>query len=173
MTTETTLGDLPSYELRVIEPKKTKIFRHAGVPRMTIEGDRSWAKVTVARAFPLSDPDHFIGLLDGAGKDIGLLKDPAHLDTDSRRIVDEELEKRYFVPVVDRVSAIKEEHGTVYWTLETDRGRKEVITRSLRDNLQELSASHIIIADVDGNRYEFLDISKLDLKTQAIIMRHM
>jgi len=165
--------DPESFELRILDPKRMRIFREAGVPRLTLRDDRSWSKVSVARAFPLSDPDHYLGFLDGDGKDIGLLHDPGQLDPESRQIVDEELEKRYFVPVVERVLAIKEEFGTIYWTVETDRGQKEIIVRNLRDSLQELSASRVIITDVDGNRFEFADVSKLDAKSQSAILRNL
>lgn len=166
-------ADPAAFELRILDPKRTRVFRVAGVTRLTLEEDRSWTKVSVSRAFPLSDPDHYIGFLDGAGKDVGLLHDPGQLDHDSRRVVDEELERRYFVPVVERVLSVKEEFGTVYWMVETDRGEKEVIVRNMRDNLQELSASRIIITDVDGNRFEFPDINKLDGKSLGIIMRNL
>jgi hypothetical protein len=165
--------DPSSFELRILDPKRIRVYRMAGVPRLTLDNDRSWIKVSVARAFPLSDPDHYLGFLDGAGKDVGLLYDPSLLDPDSRKVVEEELEKRYFVPVVERVLTVKEEFGTVYWTVETDRGQKEIIVRNLRDNLQELSASRVILTDVDGNRFEFPDTGKLDGKSQGIILRNL
>ena len=167
------LTDPASFELRILDAKRIKVFRQAGVARLTLQDDRSWIKVSVARSFPLSDPDHYLGFLDSAGKDVGLLIDPSLLDLDSRKVVDEELEKRYFVPVVERVLSVKEEYGTVYWKVETDRGEKEIIVRNMRDNLQELSASRVIVTDVDGNRFEFPDIGKLDGKSQGLIMRNM
>ena len=170
---ETSPIDPASFELRILDAKKTRVYRVSGVVRLTILNDRSWIKVSVARAFPLSDPNHYLGFLDGAGKDIGLLHDPGLLDQDSRRVVDEELEKRYFVPIVERVVTVKEEFGTIYWTVETDRGEKEVIVRNLRDNLQDLGGSRVIITDVDGNRFEFRDISKLDGKSQGILLRNL
>jgi hypothetical protein len=170
---QTSPTDPASYELRVLDPKRTRVFRVAGLTRLTIESDRSWAKVTVARAFPLSDPDHYLGFLDGAGKDIGLLVDPGPLDAESRSVVEEELEKRYFVPVVERVLSVKEEFGTVYWRVETDKGEKEIVARNLRDNLMELTSSRIIITDIDNNRFEFPDINKLDGRSLGIIMRNL
>ncbi|HLJ58006.1 MAG TPA: DUF1854 domain-containing protein [Chthonomonadaceae bacterium] len=163
--------DPETFELRILDPKRMRVFRVAGVPRLTLRDDRSWIKVSVARAFPLSDPDHYLGFLDGDGKDIGLLHDPGLLDPESRQVVDDELEKRYFVPVVERVLSVKEEFGTIYWSVETDRGQKDIIVRNLRDNLQELAASRVIITDVDGNRFEFPDVSKLDGKSQGVILR--
>jgi hypothetical protein len=172
-----TVAEMPtdpaSFELRILEASQMRVFRQAGVARMTLENDRSWTKVAVARAFPLSDPDHYLGFLDGAGKDIGLLQDPTLLDPASRQIVDEELDRRYFVPVIERVHSVKEEFGTIYWKVETDRGEKEIIVRNLRDNIQELSASRVIITDIDGNRFEFADLLKMDAKTQGFILRNL
>ena len=170
---EFTAGEPASFELRVLEAKQIKVFRHAGVTRLTLGTDRSWRKVSVARAFPLSDPDHYLGFLDASGKDVGILNDPALLDVESRKVVDEELAKRYFVPVVEKVVQVKEEFGTVYWTLDTDRGQREVIVRNLRDNMQELSATRVIITDVDGNRFEFPDVSTIDAKSQGLILRNL
>lgn len=165
--------DPASFELRIFDPKKIRLFRVTGVTRLTWENERSWIKVSVARAFPLSDPGHYIGFIDGAGKDVGLIHEPDHLDADSRHVLEEELEKRYFVPVVERVLTVKEEFGTIYWKVMTDRGEKEVVVRSLKENLQELSSSRVIITDVDGNRFEFPDIHKLDGKSMSIIMRNL
>ena len=47
------------------------------------------------------------------------------------------------------------------------------MVRNLRDNIQELSSSRIIITDADGNRFEFPDTSKLDNKSLGIIMRNL
>lgn len=165
--------DPESFELRILDPKRTKIYRVAGVPRLTLENDRSWSKAVAARAFPLSDPEHYIGFLDGQGKDIGMLHDPSLLDPASRKVVEEELEKRYFVPIIEIVESVKEEFGTVYWSVKTNKGTKEIIVRNLRDNLQEIPPSRVLITDVDGNRYEFPDVSKLDTKSMGIVLRNL
>ena len=96
MTDALTPEQSDHFELRMLDPKRVRVFRHAGVTRLTLENDRSWIKIAVARAFPLSDPDHYVGFLDGAGKDVGMVYDPSQLDSDSRRLVEEELERRYF-----------------------------------------------------------------------------
>jgi len=162
-----------SFQLRILDPKNVRLFRVAGITRLTLLDERSWLKVSVWRAFPISDPNHYIAFLDGMGKDIGLLVDPARLDPESRKILEEELELRYFIPIVKKVLSVKEEYGAVYWELETDRGRKEIVVRNVRDNLLELSSSRVIITDVDGNRYDFQNIQQLDPKSLGIILRHL
>jgi hypothetical protein len=165
--------DPSAFELRMFDPRTIRVFRHAGVTRLTWLDNRSWAKISVARAFPLSDPEHYIGFLDGLGKDVGMIYDPAQLDPESRKVTEEEIERRYFVPTVLRVISCKEEFGTVYWTVDTDRGEKEIVARNIRDNLQELSSSRVIVTDVDGNRFEIPDIFDLDGRSLGIIMRNL
>lgn len=162
-----------SFDLRIFDPKQIRLFRVAGVTRLTWENQRSWIKVNVARAFPISNPNRYIGFLDGNGKDIGLIIDPGQLDPESRRVLEEELELRYFVPTVERVLSVREEFGTIYWHVVTNRGEKEIIVRNLRDNLQELPNLRVIITDVDGNRFEFPDVNRLDRKSQTIILRNL
>ena len=165
--------DPESYELRFLDPKRIRIFHLAGLTRCTIEGERSVVRVQVARAFPLSDTDHLIALLDGNGRDVGIVVFPKKLDEESQCTIDADLAIRYFLPVVTSILSVKEEFGTVYWTLDTDRGVHDVVARHLRDNLMELPGGRVIITDVEGNRFEFPDIATLDPRSMAIVLRHL
>ncbi len=173
MTTEDTTTGLAAYEMRILNPEEISIFRSNGMVRLTLQDQCSWTRAQPMRAFPLSDPEHYIGFLDIANKDIGMVIDPSHLDHTSKQILDEELDRRYFVPIIRKIFSTREEYGTVTWDVETDRGRRNVIVRNLRDNIQELSSTRIIVTDVDGNRFEFPDISLADGKTQGLILRNL
>src|SRR5689334_4072835 len=83
-----------SHEVRMLDTATVRLFRVAGRTRMTIQEDRSWLRVDVSRAFPVSDPDHYIGFMDGSGRDIGILVDPGGLDPESQSVLAEELELR-------------------------------------------------------------------------------
>src|SRR5258708_10715118 len=165
------MTDHTSSGLRLLDAANLRLFRIAGVTRLTIEEQCSFLSIGVHRAFPVSNPDRYIGLLDGAGKDIGLIADPSQLDPDSRKLLEEELELRYFVPVVQRVISVKEEFGSVYWTVETNRGYADFVVRNPKDSTQELSGNRFILTDVDGNRFEFPDVSKLDRASAETISR--
>jgi hypothetical protein len=160
-------------DLHLLNPSELRILRVAGVTRLTLAEQCSFLSIGVHRAFPVSNPDRYIGLLDGAGKDIGLIGDPSHLDRESRELLDEELELRYFVPVVKRVVSVKEEFGSVYWSVETNRGQADFVVRNPKDSTQELSGNRVILTDVDGNRFEFPDITKLDRASADAILRNV
>ena len=76
----------PDFEL--LDAARLRLFEDgSGWLRLTLDGDRTYLGVKVVRAFPHSDPDHYLGLLDARDKDqvIGLVVDPAQLDDGSRR----------------------------------------------------------------------------------------
>jgi hypothetical protein len=162
-----------NFDLRLLDPKGLTLFMQGGLLRLTHEEDRSYLRVMVVRAYPLSDPNHYWGLLDGDGKDIGMIVSPDELASDSRALAEQELEKRYFVPIVEKVIEAKEDFGTTVWEVETNRGRKRYMVRGMKDNMIELSSTRIILTDVDGNRFEIPDIRLLDGKSLGLIMRGM
>ncbi len=162
-----------NYELQILDPARMRLFYHGGVLRMTLADDRSYRAVRGYRAFPISDPDHYYGLLDGEGKDIGVIPNPAMLDAESRAAAESEMEKRYFVPVVRKVLDIRDDYGALIWDVETDRGHKRFVVRSMRDNTAELPNHRLLLTDVDGNRFEIADLRALDAKTQEVLLKSM
>src|SRR5690348_13941090 len=102
-------------DLALLDPVKVRLLSIAGIPRMTFVDDRSYFRVRVARAFPISNPSRYYAVLDGDGKDIGIIADPAGLDAESRAVADAALEERYFVPVVQSVNEVSEDYGAIIW----------------------------------------------------------
>ena len=162
-----------AFDLRVLDESRVRIFDFGGMPRATLEGEFSCIRAQLTRAFPLSDPHRYWGLLDGDGKDIGMLTDPSKLDAASKSIGERELDKRYFTPVVMHVFEAKEDYGAFLWDVETDKGRRTYVIRGMKDSMAELSPSRMLLTDVEGNRFEIPDITKLPADAQGIILRSL
>lgn len=165
------------FDLILLDPAGVRLFRTGGsIVRMELTDPqvgppRSYLRVAVARAFPLSDPDHYIGLRDGADKDIGMLPALDGLDPESRAIAEEELHRRYFLPKIQRVNDIKDEFGFTTFEVETDKGPRTFVVRHLREAVQTLGPTRLLVTDMDGNRWEFPDVRQLDEKSYTIIQR--
>jgi hypothetical protein len=159
-------------ELTILNPADIALFHHAGVLRLTLH-DRSYLSARIYRAFPISDPSHYYGITDGAGKDIGMIVDPSQMDEAGQKAAAFELELRYFVPVVRKVLGITDDYGATAFEVETDRGNRRYLVRSLRDNTVELPGGRLIITDVDGNRFEIGDIHSLDPRSQEALLKSM
>src|SRR5258708_26288005 len=106
------MTDHTSSGLRLLDAANLRLFRIAGVTRLTIEEQCSFLSIGVHRAFPVSNPDRYIGLLDGAAKDIGLIANPSQLDPDSHKLLEAELVLRYFLHGVERRASVKSELGS-------------------------------------------------------------
>ena len=164
------------FAVRVLDPHTLRLFRthpEDTTVRATVENDRSWREVRIACAFPLSDPDHYIGLRDGSDKDVGILESLHGMDSESRAIVEEELERRYFTPQVTRVTSVAEAFGVVTWEVETTKGPRRFLVRNLKDSSYTLGGSRVMMTDVDGNRYEFPDARALGPKALVVLSKIM
>ncbi len=162
------------FAVRFLDPKTLRLFHVSdddATVRLTLAGDRSWREVRIARAFPFSDPDRYIGLRDGDDKDIGILTTLIGLDGESLRIIEEELERRYFTPKVERVISVAEEFGVVTWEVDTDRGPRRFLVRNLRDSTFPLGPNRLMMTDTDGNRYEIPDVRAVGAKAYAVLMK--
>ena len=160
-------------QLVLLAPAKLRFLAHGPTLRLTIEDDRSYLRVAVLRAFPLSDPSRYLSVRDGQGKEIGLIAQPEALGADDRALIERELERRYLVPAVARIVNARERFGTVEWTMETDRGQVHFTTRNLRENVQRPAPRRIILNDVDGNRYDIRDVDRLSRASQELLFRHL
>jgi hypothetical protein len=137
--------------------------------RLTVNEDRTYLKIGVARAAPLSQPDRYVSLLNGKGEEIVMLPDLGALDPASRRVVEQELSRRYLTSRVRRLVSLKQEFGVTYWEVETDRGLRDFVVRDLQENCVWLSDTHLLLVDVDGSRFEIPDRLLLDERSQQLL----
>ena len=105
-----------------------------------------------------------------AGNELGMIRDPDELDKDSRKLLKDEIRKRYFTPLIRGIKSLQDKFGIVEWEVETDRGVRKFMTRSLHDSLNETEGG-FIITDLENNRYEIRNRSELDPRSAAILAR--
>jgi hypothetical protein len=170
---ETPVTLVEASQLVFLDPKKLRFSKHGATLRLTIEDDRSFPKVGILRGFPLSDRNHFFTVRDSSDKEIGIIVNPGELTDENRMLVEEDLQRRYFVPSVQRIVSAKERFGTVDWTVETDRGICRFTTQNLRENVQRPASGRIILNDVDGNRYDIRNVDELSSESQELLFRHL
>jgi len=139
-----------------------------GLLAMQID-NQNYNDVTVRRAFPLEAADHFIGFFDTDGEELGILEDPAGLDSDSRAALDEQLALTYFLPKITDVTHIGEEFGVVFADVETTSGARQIEIRGIRSSIRVLSRNRALVEDAEGNRYELSDYRSLPKITREVL----
>jgi hypothetical protein len=156
-----------------LQPSRVKLTTDgSGRVRLTLDGDCSYLEVTAVRAFPFSDTERHIGLLDanGGSKMIGLITNPTKLDASSRQVLLDALADHYFMPTITRICAMKEQYGAAYFDVETDRGNRHFVSKGLRDGTRDLGNGELLIPDVDGNRYRIANWRRLDAQSKKFLM---
>jgi hypothetical protein len=155
--------------LRQLDPKTLRFSRHGAWVRLELD-DITHRTVTIARIFPLTEPNRFLSIRDSANAEIGVLTDPDALDAASRECVLAELHRRYLCPRILRIVKITERFGTVDWSIKTDRGPRQFATRDLRENVVRLAGGRFLISDIEGNRFDVPDIHQLDATSRALLI---
>ncbi|MBM3498660.1 MAG: DUF1854 domain-containing protein [Armatimonadetes bacterium] len=165
-------GAAARVESQVLDPARLRLSRGPhGEFRLVVEDDRCYLNCRASWCFPFSDRRRYVALFDGLKGEVGVLHDPATLDEASQTVLSEMLDRRYFVPVIERIRSIREEYGVVYWSVVTDQGPRDFVCRGLRDSVIELADGRLIVSDVDGNRFEIPDYTTLSRAAQAILDR--
>jgi hypothetical protein len=147
----------------------TLFYEPEGTARLTVGNDRTYLKVGVAHAAPLSRAGRYVSLLNGKGEEIVMLPDLDLLPAASREVVERELERRYLTSTIRRLLLLKQEFGVTYWEVETDRGVRDFVVRDLQENCVWLSETHLLLIDVDGSRFEIPDRVLLDERSQQFL----
>ena len=138
-----------------------------GTLRAVVPNDRCGLQVEALRAFPLKYPDEYIVLRDGAGKELGVLRDLKSLPAQASTHIRQELHRRYFLPSITAITKVTERFGSSVWELETDRGPRSITTRQMNEAVTEPEPGRYIITDVENNRYEIKDLTALDPDSRA------
>jgi hypothetical protein len=134
---------------------------------------RRFENVNVRKAFPLSHPNNYFSFRDAKKKEIGVLCDMDRIDKNSRELLQSALERGYLIAIIKRIVKVNERFGTVDWEVETDRGPCKFTTRDLRENAVRTGVNQYLMIDVEENRFEIEDITKLDAASQAWLDRYL
>lgn len=144
-------------------------YEPAGTLRLTVGDERSYPKVSLYQASPLKRPGRYLSLLDSKSEEIALVPALDDLTPESRTVAEEELRRRYLTAKVVALTGLKQEFGVTYWHVATDRGPRDFVVQSLSESCLWLSENHLLIVDVDGNRFEIENRSALDAYSRKLL----
>ena len=129
--------------------------------------------VVPVRAFPIQAPQEGISLVDSEGHEVAWY---AHIDAipeRARTLVEQELARREFMPVIQRIAAVSGFSTPCTWTVDTDRGRTEFVLRGDEDIRRIGSAQALLIADAHGIHYLVPDQLALDAQSKRVLDRFL
>jgi uncharacterized protein DUF1854 len=132
----------------------------------------SHAPVEPVRGFPISDPDHWISICDAEGRELMVVHDLAALSTAMREVLEKDLARREFVPLIRRILSVPADTEPSEWEVETDRGRTRFLLTS-GDDVRRLGPHRAQVIDSQGIRYLVDDTRQLDAQSRRILERYL
>ena len=124
--------------------------------------------VRLRQCFPWSEPNRHLSLRDEDDEEVALVEDPASLEPESRRALEEAVAEAGFVLEVVRVLAIEEEVEIRQWKVETKHGPRSFQTH-LDDWPRTLPMGGLLIRDVGGDLYLLAAPGQLDRRSKELL----
>jgi hypothetical protein len=128
--------------------------------------------VVPVRAFPIAAPEDGIALVSTDGRELAWIERLSDLPDESRRLVEEELANREFLPEIRRIAHVSTFASPSTWEVETDRGAATLILKGEED-IRRIGHSALIIADTHGVQFLIRDIQALDNGSRKILDRFL
>ena len=119
------------------------------------------ADVRIRRAFPWSDPNHFVSIRSSDGKELLLIEDASSLTDAQRQAIEASLAATVLIPLIRQIDAIDVRFGFQQWRVRTDRGPIEFRVQE-REDIRFLPDGRFTVRDADGNIYELPRLEELD-----------
>jgi hypothetical protein len=153
------------------------VLRHDALGQLVYVGDDGIAHtgVTPVRAFPLTAATDGIALLSATGKELQWIDSLDALPAALRALIVDELARREFMPVIQRIIRVSSFITPCTWQVATDRGATTLLLKS-EDDIRRLKhpvPGALLISDSHGIHFLIRDRSQLDAQSQKILKRFL
>jgi ATP-binding cassette subfamily B protein len=126
--------------------------------------------VSARRAFPLTNPDAYVSLVDGTQRERACFVSLSTLSKSQRELLERTLAKTEFLPEVRHIRTIIQEGTSSRWQVETDRGSTEFVVDQ-EDHVRPLDDGRHLVSDAHGMRYMIPAPSSLDAASRKLLSR--
>jgi len=138
---------------------------------LTLPTGERHAGVWPIRGFPFSAPSQWISFCDEHGKEVFCLTDMAELSPPTRTLLEADLARREFIPVIRRIHSVSAGAEPTEWHVTTDRGDTQFMLTT-EDHIRRMDPA-VLISDSHGVRYLIADLATLDPASRRILRRYL
>jgi hypothetical protein len=128
--------------------------------------------VAPVRAFPIQAPDEGISLMTGDGREVAWIPTLADLAPDMRRLIEDELRGREFMPEIRAIGSVSSYATPSTWQVGTDRGDTSFVLRGEED-IRRIGQDTLLISDSHGIHFLLRDLAGLDRQSRKILDRFL
>lgn len=128
--------------------------------------------VAPVRAFPIQAPDEGISLMTSDGREVAWIPALTELAPALRRMLEEELRGREFMPEIKAISAVSSYATPSTWQVSTDRGDTSFVLRGEED-IRRIGQETLLISDSHGIHFLLRNLPGLDAQSRKILDRFL
>jgi len=137
----------------------------------TAEGEEHVGVIPV-RAFPIQAPTRGISLVREGGKEVAWIDDLAEESEAVRRLVQEEIEGREFIPEILHIKSVSSFATPCTWFVQTDRGDTEFVLK-VDEDIRRVGEASLLISDNHGINFLVRDMFHIDKHSRKILDRFL
>jgi Domain of unknown function (DUF1854) len=128
--------------------------------------------VTAIRAYPITDPEGGVALMDAEGHELLWIDQLSQLATALRSQVMQALTEREFLPVIEKLEGVSSFATPSTWTVVTNRGTTQFLLKGEED-IRRLTGTVLLINDADGVQYMIRDLAAMDKHSRKLLDRFL
>ena len=128
--------------------------------------------VTAIRAYPITDPEGGVALMDAEGHELLWIDALAQLAPAVRGQVLQALTEREFLPVIEKLEGVSSFATPSTWAVVTDRGGTQFLLKGEED-IRRLTGTVLLINDADGVQYMIRDLAAMDKHSRKLLDRFL
>jgi hypothetical protein len=139
---------------------------------LTTPAGETHTGVFPVRGFPFSAPASCISFCDESGHEVFFLPDLAQLERPARELLEADLARREFVPVVREIYSVSAGAEPTDWHILTDRGETR-FTLNNEDNIRRMGTHGALVTASHGVRFRIDDTRALDPHSRRLLRRYL
>src|SRR5438552_7276407 len=137
---------------------------------LSTSSGENYVGVAPVRGFPFSAPQKCISFCDDRGHEVFFLPDLAQLSRPVRELLEADLARREFIPLVRKICSVSAGAEPTDWHVLTDRGESHFVLNS-EDSIRRMGPHGALVIDSHGIRFRIEDTRALDPHSRRILRR--
>lgn len=152
--------------IRPLTPDTTRVFAGSfSSMYCQVRDEPLYRGVTALLLFPIRHPERYIALrfMNKADEqeEIGVIEDLRVFPPESQQLIRATLCRQYYEQVIQRVFEVRQEHGLLFFDVQTQRGQETFMMYWAYDRAEEHGPAGKVLFDVFENRYLIPDLAAL------------
>lgn len=153
-------------DVRWLSPQDATVFKGTySLLHCTVRDEAIYRGVFAVRMFPVSYPERFISLryIDSEDniQEIGVIERLAEFPPEAQDFIRASLNKHYYEQQILRVHRARCEFGMLFFDVQTQRGREEIIVPWRYDRAEDCGERGKLLLDALDNRFVIPDMDAL------------